>query len=164
MIVAVRFLDRNRQPEPVREHRAVILFQLRRFAEGYMVFFIHRDIWDLSGIDNVLGKQFGILVIRDTHQVNRILRHFEPYIIVAGIPELHLPANGLVITPVLAYCNCGMNFNFNQIVTVVLIPGNLLVVKLVGFINEILVQHYMPTYAKQVQAKQSGRNYPSQYF
>ncbi len=57
-----------------------------------------------------------------------------------------------------------MNFNLNQIVTVVLVPGNLLVVKLVGFVNEILVQRYMPTYTKQVQAKQSRRNYPFQYF
>ncbi len=97
MVVTVWFWDRDRQPELVGEHRAVILFQFRRFAEGNMVFFIYRDIWDLPGIDNILGKQSGILVIRDTHQVDGILRHFEPYIIVAGVPELHLPTIATVV-------------------------------------------------------------------
>lgn len=58
-------------------------------------------IGNFSGVNDILVNEPGFFVVRYAHQVNGIPGHFYLYVIVTVILKLDLPADVLVILPVI---------------------------------------------------------------
>jgi len=114
------------------------------FAIWHMIFLWYRDIFNTFCIQHIFINRARCFIVRNAHKVYGSPCYLHFYVVVIGITKLYLPGYVFKPFPIMNIGQINRYGYFGKVFNIIQTFAYLLVVKLIGFINQVLVQCQLP--------------------